>query len=329
MCWFFLIPVHFTHFCHLPAVQVCIFQPRPEVSEAEGTLVSAQHVADAGNEVSEFRSRTLLGLGSNSGPCHCTGKHLWPVPHEALSVMLCSMDIQRLQLTTKSWQFPRCLALEPGLSISTKDWAILRCRNIFEWGMEAIKIWFPINRTKWLIDTIKARLIYIFIFSVSWVNRMRLTITLDLQYSHHWPMYGLLLVSEWAQSSFNYSELGMHSYSKFHSKEHWASQWTLLIWNLREGSADRTANIYWASSPCQALCWTLCKHYLFNSPKGVPGKQSKPMAPRPSCPQFFPTTVNWPVRNRVPVSDKNMARPYPQVVGWFDVGWLSIFTAEL
>lgn len=37
------------------------------VHEVEKRLVSGEYVADAGDGISEFRSRAFLGLGSNSG----------------------------------------------------------------------------------------------------------------------------------------------------------------------------------------------------------------------------------------------------------------------
>lgn len=64
--------------------------PDLRVPDAEGRLVSGQHVTEAGDRISEFGSRA----GSTSGHCPCTGKYLWTVPHRALSGRLCDRDIE-------------------------------------------------------------------------------------------------------------------------------------------------------------------------------------------------------------------------------------------
>lgn len=129
-------PLH--SFCYLPAVQVCVFQPGPEGPWSWGNAGFRTACGWCWRWSLWVQKQIITWPGQRFRACHCTGQHLRPVPHEALSVMQCGMDIQRLQLTAKSGQFPLCLALEPGLSISTKDWASLRYRDIFEWGMEAV-----------------------------------------------------------------------------------------------------------------------------------------------------------------------------------------------
>lgn len=103
----------------LISAPACSIGTHLSASEPQGRLPSAEHVADAGDGIPEFRSRALLGLGRNSGHCHCMGKHLWTVPCEALSTILHGMDVEKLELTSKSFWFRLCLDLKPGLSIST------------------------------------------------------------------------------------------------------------------------------------------------------------------------------------------------------------------